>query len=130
MDVDTPLFELSHQGSYQPSRVYSPTVAYDGNQAPGYYPWSLSTDVSRSLFGLNASVRWRYEQGLYYDRANSTRAPDRSEIDLTLSRTWNGYGGDHRAEFSLMNLFDTNSMDISRKPLPGRRFMAGYSLHF
>jgi len=130
LDLDTPLVNLSHQGSFQPSRVYSPTIAYDGNQAPGYYPWALSTELSRTWSVIQTSLRWRYEQGLFYDRANSTQAPERSEIDVTLSRTWDWYGAGHRAEFSVINLFDTDSMDTSRKPLPGRRFLAGYSLHF
>lgn len=130
LELDTSLVTLTHQGSYQPSRVYSPTLAYDGNQAPGYYPWSLSTELSRTFALVHASLRWRYEQGLYYDRANSTHAPKRSEVDVTLSKTWSGYGADHRAELSVINLFDNHSMDMSRKPLPGQRFLASYSLHF
>lgn len=121
---------VAQRGAYQPSLVDSPVAAYDGNQAPGYYRWSHRTQGTADWNPWRLQGEWRYETGLFYDRANSTEAPVRSEFDIGLQRTWQWQTVPQKFEIKVINLFDNRSMDISRKPLPGRHFVAGYSLTF
>ncbi|GGX41166.1 TonB-dependent receptor plug domain-containing protein [Saccharospirillum salsuginis] len=121
---------LSQQGAYQPSLITSPVVSYDGNQAPGYYRWSHQSRITADWNPWRLHGEWRFENGLFYDRANSTQAPQRSEFDIGLRRFWQWRSLQQTVEVSVINAFDNRSMDISRKPLPGRQFVAGYSLTF
>lgn len=123
-------YRLFHQGSFQPSRVYSDTLAYDGNQAPGYYPITVDSGLEITLQPWTLGVNWRYQQGLYYDRANSTQAPERSEINLSARRQWALGKLNHQFDFAVTNLLDQRSQDMTNKPLPGRSFSAGYVLNF
>jgi len=122
--------QFHHQGSFQPSRIYSDTLAYDSNQVPGYYPLMLSTSIDLKVSPWFFGVDWQYQEGLYYDRANTTQAPNRSEINFNFYRVWLGGKAQHRIDFSVNNLLDNQSQDITNKPLPGRSFSAGYSLRF
>jgi len=122
--------ELSHQGAYQPSLISTPVAAYDGNQAPGYYRLSHQSIATYSDGPWRFNTQWRFETGLYYDRANSTMAPERSELDVGVQRAWNTNQFTHQIEVKLLNLLDQRSLDMDRKPLPGRQYVAGYSVQF
>lgn len=126
----TDAITLDHQGSYQRSLITSPVAAYDGNRVPGFYPVSHSTRLQWVLNPVKFFAQWQYEEGLYYDRANSTRAPERTELNLGGSIIWGQTTAQHKLQTQLDNVLDHRSMDVTRKPLPGRHFTLRYSLSF
>ncbi len=121
---------LAHKGAYQPSLITSPVPSYDGRQAPGYYRLSHQTQANFRWGAWHGFTAFRYETGLFYDRANSTEAPERSELDIGLKKEWQWSRYTHQFEVKVVNLLDNRSMDMSRKPLPGRHFVAGYSINY
>lgn len=119
-------WQLASSGTWQQSITYSPLRAYDNTQVPGYYPISLSTGLTwQAPLGVVAELDYRYEDGLYFDRANSTLAPTKHQIDVEIRKVWKNT----RTALSVENLLDENHTDVSRKPLPGIRYVLSIELN-
>jgi iron complex outermembrane receptor protein len=106
-------------GSVQDSVIHSQISSYDGNQVPGYYPLSLTQEVSwRIAPAWQARLSYVYEDGLYFDRANSTQAPTKSIVNTEIvwrKASWQVSG-------KVENLFNDYYLDYSRKVVPGRSY--------
>ena len=123
-------WSAQQSGAWQRSQVRSPIALYDGRQAPGFYPLSLTSELAWAQQNWQQRLVWRYQQGLYYDRANSTTAPVRNQFDAHSQYRWRQPAGIQSITLSVLNLLNDFSMDATRKPLPGRQFVAAYSVQF
>ncbi|MDX1343319.1 MAG: TonB-dependent receptor plug domain-containing protein [Reinekea sp.] len=110
--------KLISSGTVQQGMAFSVLDLYDRKQVPGFYPvatqqrldWALSDE-------LRMAVDYRYESGLFFDRANSTQAPDKHQVDVDLSWTHQHI----RTSLNLQNVLNRAHVDFSRMPLPGRK---------
>ena len=112
--------QLSSSGALQDSIVDTRQQPYDGKQVPGYYPISTTQSIAWTVTPtVTSSLSYLYESGLYYDRNNSTQAPDKHQIDATL--TWQYRPVTLTLEIT--NLLNNQFFDYDRRPLPGRAFV-------
>lgn len=112
--------QLESSGTLMASQITSFSTAYDGNQVPGHYPLSTTgrlTWPSQNAWSL--TTQYRFEYGLFYDRANSTQAPLKHQWDAGLQWRRNNIS----LSFDATNLLNRTHQDYSRKPLPGRAFL-------
>ncbi|TCS38159.1 TonB-dependent receptor [Reinekea marinisedimentorum] len=110
---------LSSIGSVQDSIIHSQVSSYDGNQVPGYYPLSLKQSISWNVTSSwQAGLSHVYEDGLYYDRANSTKAPTKEVVNAEL--VWRKSPWQLSAKVE--NLFNDYYLDYDRKVVPGRSY--------
>lgn len=108
--------QLSTAGSVQQGVSSSPLRAFDNKQVPGFYPISTRQSIDwQATEQLKTSLDYVYESGLYYDRANSTLAPDKHQVDANINWQWQ----QTRTSFQIKNLLNRQHLDVSRKVLHG-----------
>jgi vitamin B12 transporter len=116
-----PSIQLLSSGSLQDSIALNNQKAFDQKQVPGYYPVSTTQTLAWKIRpALNLSVSYLFETGLYYDRTNSTQAPDKHQINTLM----NWKVGAFDLSFEIKNLLNRAHLDFSRMPLPGRTYIA------
>ncbi|MFQ3231328.1 TonB-dependent receptor [Reinekea sp.] len=120
-------FQLQHQGAYSYSLATSSLKAYDQKRVPGYYPISLNNNLNYQLSEQwNTQFNYLYEAGLYFDRANSTQAPEKHQLNAQVR--WQHENSS--LTFGVDNILDRAHFDYSRKPLPGRTYTLTYEHKF
>jgi outer membrane cobalamin receptor len=120
VDVPVGALDLSSSGSWQRGWASSPLKVYDEKQVPGFYPLSARQEVSWTpLPGLTWQGSYRYQAGLYFDRANSTMATAKHQFNSALSGRKNHW----QAPLDVENLLNRYQVDYSNSPLPGRKIL-------
>lgn len=118
---------LETQGSLSHSIASSFLRAYDQKRVPGFYPVTIKNKATLKLSEQwKAQADYQYEYGLYYDRANSTLAPNKHQFNAELQ--WQKENS--ILTFRIENMLDRAHLDFSRKPLPGRTFTLTYVYKF
>lgn len=116
---------ISHVGfsslsKFQQSITSSQTTLYDNKQVPGYYPVSTRQAVTlQPVAAVLTEISYLFEQGLFYDRANSTLAPDKHQVDARIRWQYKNF----TTSLSATNLLNRDHLDFSRKVMPRQKFI-------
>jgi hypothetical protein len=113
-------FTLSSSGSWQEGVSLSALSVYNRKRVPGFYPISTHQLLEWQV-KENTKFRFKYlfESGLFYDRANSTQAPDKHQIDASISQKIKQF----TVTFDAKNLTNQNHLDYSKKTQPGLSYV-------
>ena len=120
-------FRLLSSATLQHSVAHSPFALFDQKAVPGYYPISTRQKlewIAADQLTLDAS--YLFEAGLFYDRANSSFAPDKHQVDLSIKLKRAPIG----VTFLVTNALNRAHLDFSRMPLPGRTFKLTFNYKF
>ena len=102
----------------------SDVLAYDGNSLPGQFEQDYNLYVSYEMQSWIFSMDWDVKKIMFYDRANLLQAPDVSNLNFSILKSWKRSS----VEFSVKNSLDKAFMDFQYQPAPGISYYLTYNL--